>query len=533
MEAITGLENTALKGPIMDALAMPKHWLTVGVTASPFFKVRNLIRDSMQAIATSDLSYNIAGNLMKGIALTDRETQEYVSALASGGLIRFGTMLEGNEAARVRQMIKKASKNAHILDNEGALEKFYDATLEPLVDWYNEVGNRGEEINRMSLYDQMIKSGKSPAEAALAARDLMDFSLQGSFGSVRFLAQVVPFFNARLQGMYKLGRATKENREHMAVVAMTASLAGLALMAYAASDDDRWKKWKKRGEEDKASYWFISVGDMEFRLPKPFELGAVSHVAERSVEAMFDTEKEAWGRAGMAIFNVAVNQLAMNPTPQAVKPVIDLYANKDSFTKAPIESLGMQRLDPTQRFNSRTSMPARWASEATPDWLRKLTGASFSPAQYDHLVKGYFSWLGGLAVGTADMTARMVNNEPTRPALDYWKLATGGMVREDGSSSSRYVTLVYEQARELEQAHATYNALRKEGKTEDAKAYKEDHADDLKNYKKVENVKKQLASINERIKIIERDKDTHPAEKRIKLRDLRAKAADISEQLSQ
>ena len=73
------------------------------------------------------------------------------------------------------------------------------------------------------------------------ARDLMDFSMQGSFTSVRFLTQVVPFFNARIQGLYKLGRAAKEDPARFSAVIGGAALAGLGLLL-AYSDDDDWKK---------------------------------------------------------------------------------------------------------------------------------------------------------------------------------------------------------------------------------------------------------------------------------------------------
>ena len=522
MEAITGLEYAGMRNLVMDALTAPKHWLTMGVTASPFFKIRNLIRDSVQAIGTSDLSYNPIKNISEGIKLTNRDRQEYVSALAGGGLIRFGTMLEGNEAARTRQLIKKASKDGHILDGEGALQKFYDKWLEPGVAAYNELGNRGEEINRMSLYDQLIKQGVDHATASLMARDLLDFSLQGNFTTIRFLAQVVPFFNARMQGLYKLGRATKENRAHMATVIFTAAVASLALMALAASDDDSWKRWKKREEWDKSNYWFFMFGGMEFRIPKPFEIGAVAHIAERSVEAMFDSERDAGKRYGKAMMDVALNQLSFNPVPQAIKPIVDLYANKDSFTGRPIETMGMQRLAPTERYTSQTSMPARLASEATFGML--------SPVQYDHLVRSYFGWLGATSVGSADMIARAINNEPTKPALDYFKFATGGMVQED-QIASRYLSMMYEQAAELEQAHATYARMVKEGRRDEAKEFAEDNADKLKSYRQVENVKKQVSQINERIRMIERS-DLHPAEKRIKIRELKERASDIAARLS-
>ena len=33
MEAISALEFAGIRGPVMDILSKPKHWLTVGVTA--------------------------------------------------------------------------------------------------------------------------------------------------------------------------------------------------------------------------------------------------------------------------------------------------------------------------------------------------------------------------------------------------------------------------------------------------------------------------------------------------------------------
>ncbi|MGK3946054.1 hypothetical protein ABK046_47865, partial [Streptomyces caeruleatus] len=68
--------------------------------------------------------------------------------LAGGGLIRFGTMLEGNEANRTRSLVEKGVDPSTILDNESKVKAFYKRTLEHLIEAYNELGNRGEEINR-------------------------------------------------------------------------------------------------------------------------------------------------------------------------------------------------------------------------------------------------------------------------------------------------------------------------------------------------------------------------------------------------
>lgn len=503
MTAITSLEYAGMRNGVMDVMTKFKHWLTVGVTASPAFKVRNLIRDSLQAIGTSDLGYNPIKNVAEGFKQTRRDSQEYVSALASGGLIRFGTMLEGSESSRVRQLIKNGVKDSSILNNEPKWKQFYDKYIEPGIAAYNELGNRSEEINRAALYNQLIKQGKSHAEAALLARDLMDFSMHGSFNTIRFLTQVVPFMNARFQGLYKLGRSAKDNPRKLAIVTGAVALASIALMLGYDDDDD----WRRREDWDRDNFWWFKFGGVEFRIPKPFEVGAVATLAERSVEYLINDEMTG-ERFRNVTKNLALNNLSMNPIPQAIKPVVDLYANKDSFTGRPIETMSMQRLDPTMRYNSGTSMVARGLSSAT--------GSALSPVQYEHLARAYFGWLGAFVVGGADLAARPLTNEPSRPAPDYWKLATQGILREQGTGSSRYLTMVYDQAKELEQAHATYRQMVKEGKIDDAKEYAEDNADKLKRYRAVEQVKRIESKFNERIRSVERG-DLEPDEKKLRI----------------
>lgn len=506
MAALTSLEFSGLRGPIMEALSKPKHWLTVGVTASPAFKIRNLVRDSVQAVATAPLSYNIATNIKEGIKASDRGSQTYVSALASGGLIRFGTMLEGSQSKRVRQLVKMGVKDSTILDSESKVQAMYDKYIEPGVMAYNELGNRGEEINRASLYKQLTDQGMDHAEASLMARDLMDFSMQGSWNSVRFLTQVVPFMNARIQGLYKLGKSAKEDPQRFGVVLGAVALASIALMAAYQDDDD----WKKREDWDRNGFWWFKVGGVAFRIPKPFEIGAMGTLAERGLE--YFISKEMTGkRLGKNVYSLIMDNLSMNPVPQAVKPIVDLYANKDSFTGRPIETMGMERLKSQYRYTQGTSMVARAASTGT--------AGALSPVQIDHLLKGYFGWLGSFVVGGADMLTRPLAGEPTRPTADYWKLATQGIAQEVDSGSSRYVTQMYDQAKELEEAYGTFRSLMKQGRYAEAAEFQKENKEALAKYRSVEHVKKSEAKYNERIRMIERS-NLDPDAKKAQIRQI-------------
>ncbi len=182
----------------------------------------------------------------------------------------------------------------------------------------------------------------------------------------------------------------------------------------------------------------------------------------------------------------------------------------------------MQRLQPEMRYNANTTMVARGVSSAV--------GGTLSPVQIDSLVRGYFSWLGAFAVGFADLAIRYVGNEPDRPQLDYPKFFTGGMVADVQSGSSRYVSQLYAQAAEIEQAFATHRQLMKEGKRADAKEFATEHKELLGQYRSVEAIKRQLSAMNERIRMIERS-DMHPAEKRIQINKIKERESDLAQKL--
>ena len=527
MTAISSLEYAGMNSPIMTAMGAFKHALTIGVTASPFFKIRNLIRDSVQVVGTSSIGANPLKNVADGWKLTDPKNDAYFRLLAGGGTIHFGTMLEGSEAKRVQALVESGVQDSTILNTDHKIKQFYRKYIEPGIVAYNELGNRGEAVNRAALYDQLRKQGVGHAEASLQARDLMDFSMQGSFTSIRFLSQVVPFLNARLQGMYKLGRAANENPKRMAYVTGAVAMASLALLAAYGDDDD----WKRREDWDRNNFWWFKVGGVAFRIPKPFELGAIGTLAERSAEYLMDDEMTGKRFRGQ-VLKLLGDNLSMNPIPQAVKPLMDVYANKDSFRNAPIESMGMERMKPEYRFNDRTSMVARGLSTAANSVTGLVGADALSPVQIDHLLRGYFGWLGTFAVGAADMIARPVTNQPTQATQDIWKKVTGGIASQLEDAPSRYVSSVYEQAKELEQAYGTWRALQKSGKPEEAAAFFSDNYEEIARYRSVMQVKTQEGKLNERIRQIERSTEMDGDAKREAIRNIRAMKEALAKRLA-
>jgi hypothetical protein len=125
----------------------------------PHFKIRNLIRDSLSAIAQSDLSYNPLENVAKGWKATDKNSQTYASMLASGGIIKFGTQENTNQ---LRGQIERLGGT--MLDKQG-FDKLKDQ-MRSLWEVYEEFGDRTENVNRTALYERLRAKGLSHAEAS-------------------------------------------------------------------------------------------------------------------------------------------------------------------------------------------------------------------------------------------------------------------------------------------------------------------------------------------------------------------------------
>lgn len=521
LEAISALNYTP--PGMVKALAPFKRLLTFGVTVNPTFKIRNLIRDSLSAIAQSDLSYNPAENVAKGWKATGRGSQTYASMLASGGIIKFGTQENTNH---LRGQIERLGGT--MLDKQG-WEKLA-GQMRNLWETYEEFGDRLENVNRTALYERLRAKGLSHAEASFQARDLMDFSMSGKWEAVRFLAQTVPFLNARLQGLYKLGRAAGEDPRRFAAMAGAVSMASLALLAAYGDDDD----WKKREDWDRDNFWWFKVGDTAFRIPKPFEVGAIGTVAERTAELML-SEEMTGKRFGQRISDMVFNTFAMDPTPQAIKPFLDVYANKDSFSGRAIEGMADERLRPQDRYNERTSEVARLlGSWGLPDPVRLAKGeySGLSPKQIDFLMRGYFGWLATVTTTATDAAARPLLDRGERPAGRLRDaFLVGNFAESLPSGSSRYVSTMYEQAKEVEQAWASYQAAIKSGDVELARSIQAEESSKLRNRQAIANAKQQISEIGQQAKRIESSRVLSAEQKREQLDALEARRHAVAARL--
>lgn len=483
LAAVSTLEAPALSGLPLQLMGKFKKYLTLGVTVSPAFKIRNLMRDTLGAPGMNDMSFNIAKNLADGWKGTDTKSDAYAQMLFGGGLMKFGTLLEGDRASHVKRLIDAGTNDKTILNTPQKVK----AALGLVWDSWQEFGDRMENVNRAALYQQLIAKGLTTREAAYKARDMMDFSMQGSWAAVRTLTAVVPFLNARMQGLYRLGRAAKEDPKRLGYVVGAVSLASIALMLAYEDDED----WKAREDWDRDAFWWFKVGDTAFRIPKPFEIGAMGTIAERSVELLINDEMTG-ERFGKRMKEMVFDTFAMNPVPQAFKPMLELYANRDSFTGRQIETLGMERLSKSERASPNTSHFARFIGAAGD-----YTGVS--PVQVDHMVRAYFGWLGVQATTAVDVIASPLSDE-VKPA-SKWTDFSGGFVKELPANQSRYLEQFYDQAKITAEAMADLKHARESGDYEKAQEILDDKGALIAQYRMYQQAQQRISDINKRIRM--------------------------------
>jgi hypothetical protein len=549
VDAISTISYLGPKSAFLDVAKGFTNALRYGITLNPAYKVRNLVRDSIQSAAISPLGNNILDNVYQGLKMGTKDNPTFMSALVGGGIFEMGTAHEGNQAKLIKRLIDKGVNANQILDTPAKIK----ANLQGLLDKYNELGNKFENANRLALYQKLIDSGKSHLEASFAARDLMDFSMQGQFRTIKVLGSVVPFFNARLQGLYKLGKdgvtptyrvlcnATtgdpvtdlndRQKAQRFMTISSAVMLASVALYGMYKDDED----FQRREDWDRDNFWWFKIDDVQFRIPKPFEIGALGTIAERTYEQIADDSVE--GKVFAQRFHsMLADTFSLNPMPQMVKPLIDLYANKDSFTGAPIESGGMENLSKQERINSNTSglaIALGGISEAAAQILTFNPQAEgVSPIQVDYALKAYLGWLGATAASTADLAVEPFTEgtKVRKPIIDTVGL---GFIKTEPQTQSKYMTQFYTNNARIQSAMADMRHYAELGDSEKVQRIYEDKGDDIMVAKMYDQTSKQLAALRKQSRMIEQSKDIDPEDKRAEMNRLKILMSDMTRQVEE
>ena len=417
----------------------------------------NLMRDSMQAWITTGTNIRPIVDTFSQYTKTLTGMSPEAKALEKAGLFA-GYDFSGDVKASAREVEAELRKRA------GQRTTFEKATL-PLSKMWEALdkGSSASDVaTRAEVYKRTLAETGNEAEALFQAMEVLNFSRKGNSALIRVVTALVPFMNARIQGLDVLyragfGKMAGRNKEAIQKAFITRSLSLFALSSMywvLASDQDEYKTAE---QEVRDNNWIIG----SVNIPIPFELGTIFKVfPERIYEYTMgqDTSRDL----KESVFRNISSTLAFNPIPQALLPMVENIANYSFFTGQPIVGQGLKDVYKPFQVTSSTSLLAQVVGKATNQ----------SPVQIDNLIRGYTGTIGTYAVMAIDAIMRG-EGDPTKATMKAEQMPV--IKRFFASSESTgTVSAYYDLKQQVDEATRTINFLERTGGSKDLQEYMQD-----------------------------------------------------------
>lgn len=522
LEAIAGVGPEAVD-TLINILGWPKRMFTAAVTSTPNFVMTNFIRDVMgnyvqmaKATGRNDtptivkdvLTFRPFFKAFQGAMRSIRNDNMAVDYHVAGG------MMGGYDNSRpesVAKNLRKLEKGGTIVNSPKKLWEVYSKLL-----------TASEQATRMGVYEDVLKHTGDPVEAAYQSNDVLNFSRRGSSRVTKAFMAITPFLNARVQGLDRMVRGGKENPKAFMLKGALLVGATMAIMAMNADDERYWAL----PEHERDSFWIIFAGDTRYRIPKPFELGALfGTIPERAFEALYRDDRMFGSRMGFMLSNTFAADV-----PQFLKPVWEDQTNMNSFTQRPIVPQSLQRLEANQQYSTTTPEWIKDASkalpEAAPEWMR-------SPVRLQHMIEAYTGTVGQYIVGVTDVAYRKgTGTEKVAPAkkdFDYPVVKT--FVR-GGVSGDKYTDRLYQMSEKAGQMYGTLKAYKDQKNLQAYREFKTEKASVLAARKSIEKGVARMQKYNRQTKAIYANDGMSPEAKRAELDALQVKKNELAKELS-
>lgn len=516
---------------LWKVLTTPKNIMTWAITKLPEFAVRNFIRDtgSNSILFGGKTIAPYLGKTLKNLgksAFTDRHMQKLWAAGAGGG--SWYSVKPGDIAMDFKDDLKsRALKNG----------KYIVRPFTWLLDQYErKVLIPSEQANRLTVMEQALANGASDMEAAFQAMDVLNFGMRGSGvwtgqsgkmkGAMKALhtfVRISPFFNARIQGLYKLWRESgaqegmhKQSGEFGAKNRTRAFIQGLSkavlmrgmmmagfsvlysIYANCSKDDDDEEWYKKLPAHDKLNYWHFYIGNNTIiRIPKPFEIGYLfGTIPEAMTDAMLqerpDTAKVLW--EGL------LNNLEFNPTSN---PVLDTYreqiSNEDSFTERPIVQQSDKSLPAKYQYDQDTSASAKAIANVfgavglDKTWLA-------SPARVQNAIGNLLGGMTRYVTAVSDAVVEGltdIEGGTSRYAREsVFKAPYSWATCNTRTMNTRNAADFYELREQVREIYGAARVLRQEKRMDELQTLIDEHKGELGNYDLVEAINTRLTEIS-------------------------------------
>jgi len=456
-------------------LGMPANFLRETITRDPGFMMVNMMRDTLSTYVTSGASFVPVIDTAKGWL-------EGVEKLERLGVIGgYDFSIDKKDILKYyKAEQKRREKSTAPLD-----------LIKRVWDWAGEATTRSDAATRNAVYEDVLARTGNEAEAAFQASEIINFARRGAHPLVRVITAAIPFLNARFQGLDVFVRAATGNYStrkdlppasgQLKLAYRAGLMASLTALYYLMVSEEDW--YKEQEDHVRELNWLVpTASGVPFRIPIPFEVGLFFKTIPEAILANFfgnqsDRELRETIQRGVT------STLEINPfSVQAFGPLAEAAFNYNSFTGRPIVPYYVDKMTPGLTGTLNSTQIATDIGKVLP----------ISPLKMDHIISGYSGTIGGYVVSAVDALyrqARGVDDKRPEKAIFQYPLIKRFFASKEGSGLR---TDAYDLYNDVYEVVTTINALEKQGREDELRAYIESRQHVLALKSPVYNIKKQL-----------------------------------------
>lgn len=479
-------------------LGVPKRIGQMAITLTPDFMLANIARDTIMGSVMSRSGFRPVIDSLQGMRLRMTEDPLYKDYIANGG---------GLSSLYLEEKAVRA-KLEHFYDRQGIDYRTVLDTPKKLMNAAETIADAFEMSTRLGEYKRAIDAGEHPRHAAYQGREVStDFAMRGDSKALGFMYDTVMFLRPAVESMDRLYRGVAHDPNKAAIGAKTAMLALASVGLYLLNRDD--PRYQDLNDWDRDANWHFFVGDQHFRYPKIWEIGAVASTAERTAEKLMQSDPAGLGKDFARIVG---NTFSLNYMPQIVAPLVEQATNRNSFTKAPLETPGMENVQPFLRAKPNTSETMRAIGMATRDLPESL---QVNPVRAEALLRGYLNTWGMYGLMLSDKA--FFGDKQPEMRTDQMPVVRR-FYSQEPPQHTKFETQFYDMLGEAKRLQGTLRELDRQGRPDIAD--QKELSPLAGEAKPLERAAKNLQGINSEMKAVRRAADQSPAEKRQRLDEL-------------
>ncbi len=371
-------------------LGLPKRVGQATITLTPDFMLANIARDTIMGSVMSRSGFRPVIDSLQGMRLRMIEDPLYKDYIANGGGLSSLYLDEHHLRTKLEKFYSRQG-----IDYRTVLD-----TPDKLLSAIETMADAFEMSTRMGEYKRAIDKGEHPRHAAYQGREVStDFAMKGDSKALGFMYDTVMFLRPAVVSIDRLARGVAHDPNKAAIGAKTAMLALSSVGLYLLNRDN--PKYQDMEDWKKDNYWHFFVpgpdgSEQHFMYPKIWEIGAVASIAERTTEKLMQDDPAGLGKDFARIIGHTFN---LNYMPQIVAPLVEQATNRNNFTKAPLETPGMENLQPFLRAKPNTSETMKALGMASRDLPESL---QVNPVRAEALLRGYLNTWGTYGLMLSD-----------------------------------------------------------------------------------------------------------------------------------